>query len=407
VSVGSAAAVDLTSLPRYLPYESLPIRGFTPTPNVNFYTGDCAALMDIDGDGYEEFILSHQGYLAARKYDPGNDITFYQKNVPPKFMPESAHHGAAALLPCADLNGDGQDDLIAWSHTVDRSHWRFWIMNPATGETHWEFDLPGGEDVRPDGQWDGNYYAVGTIGVTGDDTEIRAVVIGCTVGYDRYGRGMMAVDPRDGRILWRYECGPNPFRTNTRLVDLDGDGQPEIVFVGRSPANLDGEPVNGFSDDETRLFVLDRQGRLQWTRHLGGWYGNGELDLGDIDGDGLPEILTTTRTTPAVWGEMVIWDHTGRDLIRQTDEAQYSSTAAATSCSAKTANNSPCWSSRQITVSWSLISRAGAWSCAAPPTQNLASTSIWSPISCRRRASRSRSPVTMARCSFSTGSCGR
>ncbi len=323
VGVSAVADDELISASRYLPYQSEAVVGISVVRGQDRYAGDSVVLMDVDGDGRQDYIYSQQGYIAASAYNPGAEILFYQLNIPPEFVAESVRHASAALFACADLDGDGKDNLIAWGHTRDRHRWWFWNLDPDTGERLSEFELPGGRDTRPDGVWDGNYFVAGAADVTVDGAKIRALIIGCTVGYDKYGRGVMAVDPRDGRVLWRYKMGPNPFHTNTRLADLDADGEIEIILLGRSPDNLNGELVNGTTDNETRLFVFDRQGQLRWSRHLGSAFGNGELDLGDTNGDGKLEIVTATRTTPDVWGELVVWNHEGQSLHRHTESTQF------------------------------------------------------------------------------------
>ncbi len=73
------------------------------------------------------------------------------------------------------------------------------------------------------------------------------------------------------------------------VADLDGDGRKEIIRVDPGPA--DGNP--------SRLLVFDRNGRLRWSRPLGS--GDPAYDLpavGDVDGDGQPEIFTDTGTPP-------------------------------------------------------------------------------------------------------------
>ncbi len=317
-----AAEIDLSETPRYLAYEATEDLKFTTAAGESKYMGDTVALMDVDGDGWPELIKSVNNYFTAQAYSDESQVLYYQINIPPRFVPKVKEHAGAALTTCPDLNEDGQDELVAWGANADRSEWFFWVVNPSTGDIQTEFFLPGGQDFRPDGIWDGTYFVAGTVKVNVANTDIQALIIGCTVGYDRYGRGMMAVNPSNGDILWRYDIAPNPLRLNVQLTDLDADGRKEIIFIGRSPDNLDGELINGISDDETHLFVLNSAGKLLWSRFLGEAFGNGELALSDMDGDGLPEIITCARTTPKPWGEVVIWNRAGQEMTRLTDQTQ-------------------------------------------------------------------------------------
>ncbi len=318
-----AAEPNPISVPKHPSHQLTALQQYSHARASDRYRGNSIVLMDIDGDGSDEFISSKFSYITAQKFNTNADVTLYQMNFPPEFEGLDPLHAIVSLVACADLDGDGRENLIAWGNTPDHQKWRFWNLDPATGRIISEFDLAGGPDVRLDGQWDGVYYVTGSVPVTARGREIPALIIGCTVGYDRYNRRIMAVDPRNGDILWSFAFGPNPFFHNTRIADLDGDGRPEIIVLGRSPDNLGGELVNGTSDNETRLFVLDQQGRLRWSQRLGGSYGNGEFDLADMTRDGRLEIITSTRTTPDIWGELVVWDHRGKSVVSHTDSTQF------------------------------------------------------------------------------------
>ncbi len=321
-SVCAAAEMSRHEVPSYLPYQ-LQERPWSPRMRpASQYMGASIVLADVDQDGSPDMVYTTNSYLAARSFAGLSEVMHYQVNFPVEYCTEDLETSSAAVAACGDLSGDGRPDLVTWGPTTDGSRWWFWVLDLGTGEHLLEFALPIGRDARRDGKWDGVYYVAGALDVPRDQKTVRALIIGCTVGYDKYGRGVMAVDPTDGAVLWRYETGPVPFRFNTGLADLDGDGTAEIIFVGRSPDNLHGERINGFSDDETRLFVLDRTGHLRWSRFLGVAFGNGELALGDMDGDSLPEIVTSVRTTPKIWGQLTVWDRDGEVLAQSAGPRQ-------------------------------------------------------------------------------------
>jgi len=323
VFCGVAAAeivVDLSGEVGHLEYDAQPFHQFYMDRLKNGMMGHPGILFDIDGDGYLDWIRSNYSYISAVGYSNDTYVTYFQTNFPPKFCSDGAP--AFSMIGDMDLDGDGQTEVVVTGHTEDQSLWRFWIMDPKTGDLRGSFDLEGGQDIRADGIWDGSYRVIGTLECSRDGQDRTALIINVNIGFDLEGRGVLAVDPWTGEILWRYVIGPNPIDFACMVVDLDHDGDREVVIFGRAPDNLGGRKINGYSDNESRLFVLDHQGELMWTHRLGGWYGGGFMEIADLDGDGFEEIITSTHTTPEVWGEVVVWSHDGRSLARRTFDTE-------------------------------------------------------------------------------------
>lgn len=310
--------VDLTGETGHLQYETTAYPRFHLEKLNSRQIGTPGILYDIDRDGYQDWIRSNFDYISAVGYSANNHVTYYQINLDPEFCRESG--SSFALSGEMDLDRDGITEIVATGHTEDRMGWRFWIIDPRDGNIKGSFDLPGGEDIRADGLWDGNYCVIGSLSFPVNGEEKAALVLCVNIGHDIEGRGVLAVDPWTGDILWRFVTGPNPLPHSTKVVDLDHDGTAEVVVYGRAPDNLGGRKINGYGDDESRLFVLDNQGQMLWTRRLGGWFGGGFLITADLNDDGSEEIITTTHTTPDVWGEIAVWSHDGRSLARHSEE---------------------------------------------------------------------------------------
>ena len=308
--------VDLTGDPGRLEYEASSYPHFYLERLKNAKFGYPGLLFDVDGDGYQDWIRSNSEYISAVGFSHNNLVTYYQTNFPPEFCRESG--SSFAISGEMDLDGDGFTEIVVTGHTEDRMSWRFWILDPRNGSIKGFFDLPGGKDIRADGLWDGNYSVAGMLSCPADGAEKKALVLCVNVGHDIEGRGVLAIDPKTGDILWRFVTGPNPLEHSTRVVDLDHDGTREVVVYGRAPDNLGDRKINGFGDKESRLFVLNNQGELLWHQRLGGWYGGGYLITADLNDDGHEEIITSTHTTPDVWGEIVVWSHDGRSLARHS-----------------------------------------------------------------------------------------
>jgi signal transduction histidine kinase/outer membrane protein assembly factor BamB len=318
---GALVDVDLTVEREYLPYTAETFSHFMVGRLESGQIGQPGVLVDINGDGFQDFVRSNYGYVCGVGYNKGNPVTFYQINLPPEFCRDTGP--SFGLKGGLDLDHDGESEVVVIGHTEDRFEWGVWTIDPRKGEILASFFLPGGQEVRADGIWDGSYSVAGQVQCLVDGVERTALVLCVNIGFDIEGRGVMAVDPWTGEVLWRYVTGPNPLDHSTIVVDLDKDGDGEVLILGRSPHNLHGREINGYSDNESRLFVLDSQGELLWTKRLGGWYGGGYLITADMDSDGIQEIITTAQTTPEVWGEVVVWSHEGKSLARHTAEDQY------------------------------------------------------------------------------------
>ena len=110
--------------------------------------------------------------------------------------------------------------------------------------------------------------------------------------------GTPPVDPWNATIEWQFTGGP--VYATPSVGDLDDDGVPEVVTTYGCPSYSSG-----------CLAVLDGQtGTVQWT--LGGIDGTGGASLGDLEGDGPAEIVTYLAGGTAV----VAYDHTGAELWR-------------------------------------------------------------------------------------------
>ncbi len=178
----------------------------------------------------------------------------------------------------ADLDGDGQPEVIASAYSIV-------ALNGSNGELLWR--IKSGHD-RSDGLSADNVGRTWPGIVVADVDNDGALEI-----VTAHGGGWVSVYNTDGYFdnngwPWRNPSG-NEFRSLS-VEDLDGDGDLEII-VGRAQL------------ERTNVWVLEHTGRVR-----NGWpkLGNGEgsaaglyndnIGTGDLDGDGLPEVIVPSDT---------------------------------------------------------------------------------------------------------------
>lgn len=201
-----------------------------------------------------------------------------------------------------DLTGDNVPEAITWSP----SGWS--VLDGTTGDIRSGGKLPDGAAIASQ-PW---------LAKSGD----RAILL---LIFTDPAKPMQAVDPKDGKVLWQgpaggrqYQpCGPGGWlksapggeilvATNDALLALDGrsgkpvwkvDGKPDGILLGDWQG--DGKDEIFVTMQSRGLLCLDQAGRSLWTLRL-----NVDVRpyamLGDIDGDGLSEVLIHRHA--ALWG---------------------------------------------------------------------------------------------------------
>jgi signal transduction histidine kinase len=261
-------------------------------------------LADTDGDGYDDLVINIDQGLVLYRHDGLLPYVVDQMSFPPDYVGE---------LPFVDVipydgDGDGREDVVAVAPHRDGTHWRLWVTNveePPRGG----LVLPAHDERRFDGRWDGSYLPVGELPIAG--RERTAVLIVCSVLYDVHGRGLLAVDPVQGTIVWRRFMDAKIRPEDVEIVDLDQDGRMEILATSVGVNNLHGERIYGASDDSSRVFVLDDLGETLWQRALAGRGSGCTARAVDLDDDGVREVAVGAGSSQAPRGRLTIWSARG------------------------------------------------------------------------------------------------
>jgi signal transduction histidine kinase len=301
----------LSLSPANMPYQLECVRGTRLPADTDRILG--MALCDLDGDGAQEFIECNTSKLLAYDQEDASGIKVrWEQHFPAGFQIDDQDVNFAVSF---DSNGDNIEELYFAVISTNRTQWRFLGFDPATMEFSVNVELPSGEDRRPPATWDGSYVAEGVL-ADADGQGQPAILLVRRAGYDATLRGVCAVSPVDGHLIWEYVGGAQVAQNGIVLDDLDGDGLEEICLATSAPRNLGGRLINGTSDDRAYLIVLDQQGRTVWQTEFGGGFASGDLQTHDLTGDGHPEILLSVRNNqPGANHQLSVWSFQERRLL--------------------------------------------------------------------------------------------
>jgi len=291
-------------------------------------------------DGQQDVLVGDKsGNLQALHGSDGSNVGGWPRNL---------GHPITASPSAADVNFDGSVEVFSGSGDPSNRDGDFFALRN-DGSTRWKFhpsdnDFPSLSvhstaaigDVNGDGGADVSVFALGLLGWsfnaagpmnTGwpfyqDDTVFSSPALADVDGDGRTDYVVGAdsspgapVDHRggfvralrgDGSLIWAYPTD-DIVRSSPVIGDIDGDGAPEIV-VGTG----DYWVRNGGANDSSKLRVLDMAGRLKWERNLGA-YAVASPALADVNGDGVRDVIESTWEG-ANGGKVFVFDGRGNPL---------------------------------------------------------------------------------------------
>lgn len=314
---------DLRRERGYLPYTVEVVPRLLPALQGYPSRGLTFLFVDFDGDGRDEMVRADaQGVVVEDLQAPG--VAIRRRDLPAEFARPG--QPAFSLGTCPDLGHDGRPEITAIGHTPNRFGWRLWVLDSADLHVISTTQLPRGEDVRPDGRWDGFYHHAAALPGAAAPTRPPLLILTCGVMSDRDGRGVLAVNPLSGDISWFHHTAGMPNHESMVAEDVDGDGAAEIIFTADTPVSRSGLMVNGYTDNEACLAVLNGDGSTRWTAALGQGLGGSDLEVVTL-ADGQPYIVTTQWTTPAPSGALRMWSLDGDLLASHESALQYTGLA--------------------------------------------------------------------------------
>jgi hypothetical protein len=312
-------------------------------------------LTDLDGDGRAQVVVGSADGEVSHLSDAGKlTWTFRAAGT------ASVGGTVWAVLPCltmADLDGDGQVELLAGSYDGHvyalngngQERWSFDAGRPVLGIWVGDLDADGRPEIVPNPHRGGELHALENDGYLAWQQHTRGEV-GQVQGGDVDGDGQaelvllsaswdLFVYRGDGTLTWHSDAialshaHDTPELGQLLVRDLDGDGRAEMVVVAMGPRST----VYAFQDggsqmwshtldtggNATRLvahdvdgdgsleiavttpvyepvYLLDSGGRLLAEYRT--WGTSGSLEFADLDGDGRDEVLVATELGLQVFG---------------------------------------------------------------------------------------------------------
>jgi hypothetical protein len=291
-------------------------------------------MIDVNGDGLNDLVVGHGGVVSPGASGTGTIYIIYSDglpiNRPPRVLAGPGPHptnppelrlwdpfynagGWSELLrpflvqgyglnPVGgDLDGDGYDEILM-GPGPGPDHPALVVALDTVGERQWQFQAYGTPKY-------GVNLAAGDLDGDGDEEIVTGAGPGDVYGPHVRGWDLVGeqIVPLVGVSFLAY--GTNKYGVNVTCGDIDGDGYDEIV-TGAGPGDVFGPHVRGWNVDGGDASSMAGVSCLA--------YGTNEYGVnvacGDLDGDGIDEIVTGPGPGLTFGSHVRGWDYDGESL---------------------------------------------------------------------------------------------
>ncbi len=268
---------------------------------VNRVKNEAPTFGDITGDGVPELLMAyhkHYGYVSPNPIAPTLPWIFHKISTE-----EDVVHHYTHGLGYGDVDGDGRMDVM---------HSNGWLQQPASleGDPDWEFHPFPFVDRSGTDMWDillkggSNMFAYDVNGDGLNDIITSLDSHGWGLSWFEQVRTRGKISFREHAIMSKQaENTDNPYGVQfsqlhaLELVDIDGDGLQDIV-TGKTYRAHDFIDPGARQDPVVYYFRLTRKdGKVEYVPHqIDDEAGIGrQLVSGDLNGDGLPDLVVGNK----------------------------------------------------------------------------------------------------------------
>ena len=252
---------------------------------------------DVDGDGAADLLVGAGGTDTANGIDSGRVHVFSGDDfslIRAIDGPAPGEAFGSGLDLAGDLDGDGDRDFVIGARNADpKGNGAAYAYSSAGGDQLWRFTAPrSGEDL-------GSFFVAGLEDLDSDGTaDVYAADYADRARGQGTGRAF-ALSGVDGSPIhtwtgYRNKEGVGPGR---EAGDVDGDGIQDLAvghYTSSDGARGAGKVslLSGATGDVLRTITSTTRGEN---------FGFDTVGLGDVNGDGRPDLLVSAATGQAVY----------------------------------------------------------------------------------------------------------
>jgi PAS domain S-box-containing protein len=262
-----------------LPYILEIVKEVHNPENVNFI------IEDLNNDGLSEIII----FGPKRKNDP---TMGYLATISDLFMTKSVEQmnfNGKIQIKCLNNKKENTKDIFVSEQVGDSA---FLNIYSHKGVIEDSFFVTSG-NPKGEHQWQCFLEPVDRLDINNDGHSDLLLNVFTTYAYQP--RGIFAIDENSNAVIQKYLAG-TPI-TISKIIDLNGDGNPEILLNSGAPGNGEKDTINGTDDGHSYFMILDHNLKEIINIEKGEIKSSIYTHSHDMNHDGQPEILIFKNST--------------------------------------------------------------------------------------------------------------